>query len=196
MRANDLGTAVRGRGRDPKFMFRVILGVLLAANLVAAGFLLYPPGGSAEDLQREMGLLQTQLAVKKAAIQQAREHAAAVEAGRKEGDAFLDEYFLPVRTADNTLVSELQMDAAAAKIKPKEHSFNREPIEGSDTLEMVSITATYEGTYQDVLSFLHAIDQSHRMLIIESLNAVPQQGSNLLAVSMKIAAFERLETEE
>jgi Tfp pilus assembly protein PilO len=196
MRANDLGPTGRGRGRDPKFLVRVILGVLLAANVVAAGFLLYPPGGSAEDLQRQMASLQTQLAVKNAAIKQAREHAAAVEEGRKEGDAFLDEYFLPVRTADNTLVSELQLAAAAAKIKPKEHSLNREPIDGSDTLQMVSITATYEGSYHDLLSFLHAIDQSHRMLIIESLNAVPQQGSNLLAVSMKIDAFVRLEGAE
>jgi Tfp pilus assembly protein PilO len=181
------------RGRDPKFTVRVILGSLLAANVVAAGFLLYPPGGSAEDLERQIASLQSQLAAKKIAIQQARAHAAAVDQGRKEGDKFLNDYFLPVRTADNTLISELQHAAAEAKIKPKEHAFVREPIEGSDTLQMMSITATYEGTYHDVLSFVHAIDQSPRMLIIESLNAVPQQGTNVLAVSMKINAFVRTE---
>jgi Tfp pilus assembly protein PilO len=191
--SNDSGPVTRGRGRDPKLMVRVILGTLLGVNLAAAGLLLFPPGGSAEDLARQMASLQTQLAAKKIAIQQAREHAAAVEEGRAEGDKFLNDYFLPVRTADNTLVSELQVAAAAAKIKPKEHSFVREPIEGSDTLQMMSITATYEGTYHDVLSFVHAIDQSPRMLIIESLTAVPQQGSNILAVSMKINAFVRSE---
>jgi Tfp pilus assembly protein PilO len=191
--SNDSGPATRGRGRDPKFLVRVILGTLLAANLVAAGLLLYPPGGSAEDLGREAASLQTQLTAKQAAIKLARAHAAAVEQGREEGDAFVEKYFLPVRTADKTLISELQMAAAGSKIKPKDHSFNREPIEGSDTLEMLSITATYEGSYHDVMSFLHAIDQSSRMLIIESLSAVPQQGSNTLAVSMKIDAFVRSE---
>jgi type IV pilus assembly protein PilO len=183
----------RGRGRDPKFLVRVILGTLLAANLVAAGLILYPPGGSAQDLQRQAASLQTQIGAKQAAIKLARAHAAAVEQGREEGDAFVDKYFLPVRTADKTLIADLQMAAAGSKIKPKDHSFAREQIEGSDTLEMMSITATYEGSYQDVMSFLHAIDQSPRLMIIESLSAVPQQGSNVLAVSMKIDAFLRSE---
>ena len=42
-----------------------------------------------------------------------------------------------------------------------------------------------------MLKFVHSIDQSPRLLIIESLSAVPQQGSNTLSVSMKIDAFVR-----
>jgi hypothetical protein len=191
--SNESGSAVRGRRRDPKFIVRIVLGTLLAAHLVAAGLLLYPPGGSADDLARQMASLQTQIAAKKAAIKQAREHAAAVEEGRDEGNKFLGDYFLPIRTAYSTVESELQRAAAAAKIKPKETAYTAEPIEGSDTLQMMSITATYEGSYKDVLSFVHTIDQSPSMLIIESLSAVPQQGSNVLAVSMKINAFVRSE---
>jgi type IV pilus assembly protein PilO len=172
---------------------RVVLGTLVAANVAAAGLLLFPPGGSAEVLARQMASLQTQLAAKKVAIQKAREHAAAVEEGRAEGDQFLSEYFLPLRRAYRAVDSELLHAAAAAKIKPKETSYSAEPIEGSDTLQMLSITATYEGSYQDVLSFVHTIDQSPSMLIIESLSAVPQQGSNALAVSLKIDTFVRAE---
>jgi Tfp pilus assembly protein PilO len=181
------------RARDPKLVVRVILGTLLAANVVATGFLLFPPGGSAEDLERQMAALQTQLSVKKAALNQAREHAAQVGEGRDEGDKFLGDYFLPLRTAYLAVDSELQRAATAAKVKPKGNTFEAEPIEGSDTLEMLSITATYEASYRDLLSFVHTIDQSPRMLIIESLSAVPQEGSNLLAVSMKIDTFVRSE---
>jgi hypothetical protein len=191
--SNDLAQGIATRGRDPKFIVRAILGTLLAANLAATGLLLFPPGGSAEDLARQMASLQTQLAAKRAAIQQAREHAAAVQEGRAEGDKFLDEYFLPLRKAYRAVDSELLRAAAAAKIKPKETAYAAEPIEGSDTLQMLSITATYEGSYQDVLSFVHAIDQSPSMLIIESLSAVPQQGANILAVSLKIDTFVRSE---
>jgi hypothetical protein len=140
-----------------------------------------------------MASLQTQLAAKKVALKQAHEHAAAVEEGRAEGDQFLSDYFLPLRRAYRVVDSELLRAAAAAKIKPKETGYSAEPIEGSDTLQMMSITATYEGSYQDVLSFVHAIDQSPSMLIIESLSAVPQQGSNVLAVSLKIDTFVRSE---
>ncbi len=193
MRANDSGQGGRGRARDPKFMVRVILGTLLAANVAATGLLLFPPGGSAEDLERQMAALQTQLAAKKMALKQAHEHAAEVEEGRAEGDKFLDQYFLPLRAAYSAVDAELQRAAAATKIKPKETGYSAEPIEGSDTLQMMSITATYEGTYRDVLNFVHTIDQSPSLLIIESLNAVPQQGSNTLAVSMKINTFVRSE---
>jgi hypothetical protein len=179
------------KSRDPRFVVRVILGTLLAANVIAAGVLLFPPGGSADDLARQMATLQSQVESKRAMLEQLRQHAAAVEAGRSEGDKFIADYFLPLRTSDNTLESELARAAAAAKIKPKGLQLNHEQIEGSDTLQMVSITAIYEGQYTDVLKFVHAIDQSPQFMIIESLSAVPQQGSNTLAVSLKIDAFVR-----
>lgn len=61
---------------------------------------------------------------------------------------------------------------------------------------MVIITASYEGQYADVLKFVHSIDQSPLLLIIESLNAVPQEGSKLLEVSMRMDAFVRSEEGE
>ncbi len=190
------GSVAPAKSRDPKVFVRSVVGTLLAANLVAAGLILFPPGGSAETLAKQMAALQVELAAKRAAIEQTRQHAAQVEEGRAEGDKFLTDYFLPLRTSDNTLDSELQRAATASKIKSKGTSFAHEPIEGSDTLQMVSVTATYEGTYANVVNFVHSIDQSQRLLIIDSLSAVPQQGSNTLSVSMKIDAFVRGDDEE
>ncbi len=57
---------------------------------------------------------------------------------------------------------------------------------------MMSITATYEGTYADLMRFVHEIDPSPRLLIIESLNAAPKQGpGKLITVSMKLDTFVR-----
>ena len=78
-----------------------------------------------------------------------------------------------------------------AKIKPKEHAYATEPIEGSDTLSMMTISANYEGTYVNLMRFVHEIDKSPRMLIIEGLTAAPQQTGGTLNVSMKIDAFVR-----
>jgi hypothetical protein len=179
------------RSRDPRVVVRAILGALLAANLVAAGFLLFPPGGSPEALAKQMAELQTQVAASRATLEQTRQHALQVEEGRAEGDKFLANYFLPLRTSDKTLESELQKAAAASKIKPKGTQYSHEAIEGSDTLQMVSILANYEGAYADVLRFVHTIDQSPMLLIIESLNATPEEGSKTLSISMKIDAFVR-----
>ena len=61
---------------------------------------------------------------------------------------------------------------------------------------MMTITANYEGTYQNLMNFVHQVDQSQGLMIIESLNAAPQSGSNTLVVNLKIDTFVREDTGE
>jgi len=171
--------------------WRVALGVLLLATIGAAWIVMYPPGGSADDLQRQLAALQTQAAARRTLLASTRQHVAAVEQGRAEGDKFLNEYFLARRTAYSTLLSELVDAADRAKIKPKEHAYATEPIEGSDSLSMMSISANYEGTYANLMRFVHELDRSRRLLVIEALNAAPQQSGGTLNISMKIDTFVR-----
>ena len=177
--------------REPRLVMRVVLGALVAATLVAAALVLYPPGGSADDLERRLLELQSQVKSKRALLATTRQHVAAVEKGRTEGEVFLSTYFLSRRTAYSTLLSELVDAADRAKIKSKEHAYATEPIEGSDTLSMMTISANYEGTYANLMRFVHEIDTSPRMLIIEGLTAAPQQNAGVLNISMKIDAFVR-----
>src|SRR5579883_2657919 len=85
--------------RDPKLVMRVLLGVLVAANLAAVGLVLFPPGGSAEQLEQERAALIGQVGARRLSLQQTKQHAQAVDKGRAEGDEFLSEYFLSTRTA-------------------------------------------------------------------------------------------------
>jgi type IV pilus assembly protein PilO len=171
--------------------WRVALGVLLLATIAAAWIVMYPPGGSADELRRQLAALESQTAARRALLASTREHVAAVEQGRAEGDKFLNEYFLARRTAYSTLLSELVDAADRAKIKPKEHAYATEPIEGSDSLSMMSISANYEGTYANLMRFVHELDRSPRLLIIEALNAAPEQSGGTLNISMKIDTFVR-----
>lgn len=181
------GSFGNGAGRAP----RIILGVLLAANLIAAGLVMYPPGGSADSLERQAADLQARAISSKVLLESTRQHVAAVEKGRTEGDRFLGGYFLARRTAYSTLLTELVEAADRSKIKPREHAYATEPIEGSDTLSMMTISANYEGTYANLMNFVHEIDKSPRLFIIEGLTAAPQQTGGTLNVSMKIDAFVR-----
>jgi len=174
---------------------RIVLGVLLALNLIGAGLVLFPPGGSAEDLERQLATLQSQIGQRRALVEQTRKHAIAVEKARADGDQFLGQYFLARRTAYTALLTDLNAAAQSSGIKPRETAYATEPIEGSDTLSMMAITANFEGSYRDVMNFVHAIDASPRLLIIDSLTAAPEQGSNLLAVSLKVDTFVREEPE-
>lgn len=182
---------ISAKWRNPQFVARALVGVLLGANLIAAGLVLFPPGGSAEDLDRQLTSLQTQVAAKKALLERTKQHAQAVELGRSEGDQFVTDYFLPSRTMFSLLLGELDSAANETKIQPRERTYDLEPIEGSDSMSLMSITAAYEGTYADLMRFVHEIDKSPRLLIIESLSAAPQQGSDRLTVSMKLDTLVR-----
>jgi hypothetical protein len=175
-------------------MIRIVLGALLALNLIAVGLVLFPPGGSADDLDRELATLRSQMAPKRALLERTRFNVIAIEKARGEGDQFLDNHFLTRRTADSALLSELTAAAGKAQIKERDRASTVEFIEGSDSLSMMTITANYEGTYRNLLNFISELDRSEQLLIIESMSAAPQQGSNTLTVSMKIDAFIRDES--
>lgn len=146
--------------RDSRTIVRGVLGALAAANLVAAGLVLFPPGGSAEQLERERVTLEAQLRTQQSRLEITRQHASAVEKGRTQGDDFLKKYFLENRTAFSTLLTELESAAKSTKLKPRENAYALQPVEGSDTLSMMSVTAAYEGTYQDLMHFVYELDRS------------------------------------
>lgn len=171
---------------------RTAVLVLLVLNLVAAYFVWSPPGGSPEQLEQQMIDLRAQVLQKRHVLERTRQNVGKVQTGRSDGDSFLDNYFLAERTAYSTILGELGAAAGQAKIRTKEHSFVMEPIEGSEDLAMMIITGNYEGTYADLMEFINRLDRSSRLLIVESLNATPQQGgAGVLNVNMKLDAFVR-----
>ncbi|MDX2154274.1 MAG: hypothetical protein SFV54_26270 [Bryobacteraceae bacterium] len=177
--------------RDPRTLVRAGLGVLLLANIVAALFLFKPWGGSPEDLARELTSLQQQLLQRQAQLKRSKTLLLKVEAARTQGDGFLATYFAERRSAYPLLVGELTRLALQVGFKAKEHSFAGEPIEGSDTLEMVTVIGNYEGTYSDLVQFINALDRSPRFFLVEQLQASPQQGTPMLNVNLRMHAFVR-----
>ncbi len=101
----------------------------------------------------------------------------------------MGKYFLPRREANSIIMSELNDLAGQAKITPRESAFAIEPVEGSDTLDMMQISANYEATYQDLIRFINLVDKADRLLVVESLNATPQQSGKKLNVVVKLDTF-------
>jgi type IV pilus assembly protein PilO len=177
--------------KDPRVVARLVLGILLLANLIAAFAIFRPVGGSAEQLDQELSEKRRQLQRDQAHLQRVRALAAKMEQARTSGDSFLQSYFMDRRTLSSTIVSELHQAAKNAGIKKSQHSFTIDPIEGSDTLSMVTIVGNYEGTYGDLLQFVNRLDKSGRFIIIDTMSAAPMQGSKDLAISVKMNTFVR-----
>lgn len=177
--------------KDPRVAMRVVIGVLLAANLAAAVIAFKPFGGSAEDLRRDEQSLNSQITRAQQQLARSRQLVEKVQKARAEGDQFLSKYFTDPATTGATIVSELNNAAREAGIHMGAAQFTPEPIVGSDTLDKLSSNVGFEGNYANFSKFVNLLDKSSRFMIIENLQAAApqQQGGQNLAVSLKIDTF-------
>jgi hypothetical protein len=174
---------------NPRLLIRVGLGVLTAANLVALYFVIRPIGGSAQELAQQALDMHSAIRQQEGVLDRTHQLAGKIESGRGEGDKFMTSYFLPRRTAYSTIMSELNDLAGQAKITSRDSAWALDAVDGSDTLDMMQISANFEGQYPDLIRFINLLDKSDRLLIIESLNATPQQTGGRLNVMLKLDTF-------
>jgi hypothetical protein len=174
---------------NPRALIRLGLGMLVAANLVALYFVIRPMGGSTQELAQQALDMHSAIRQQEGILDRTRQLASKVESGRGEGDKFMSNYFLPRRTAYSTIMAELNDLAGQAKITPRDSAYALDAVDGSDNLDMMQISANLEGLYPDVIHFINLLDKSDRLLIIESLNATPQQTGGRVNVALKLDTF-------
>ena len=179
--------------KDPRVAVRLVLGVLVAANLAAALIVFRPWGGSAEDLARQQQQLRQQLTQAEARLKQTRIVVAKVEQARKEGDEFQAKYITDRRTTMSTIGEELNQIAQQAGVTPKGSVTNMEPVEGSETLWQMTISEIYEGQYGQLTKLVNLLDKSQRFLIISNMVATPKSNTNVLTVTLRLDTFVRAE---
>jgi Tfp pilus assembly protein PilO len=181
--------------RDPRVMMRALIGVLLVANLVAAVIAFKPFGGSAEDLNRQETALRGQLTALQARVAMDRKLVDKVRTARKEGDEFLEQYFMDRRTVSSDVAEEVLRITKEAGMKPLPLSTQMNELQGSDTLEMVTITAGFEGGYENLTRLINLLDKSPRFFVIENMQTAGVQNGKTVSVQLKIDCFVRSEPE-
>src|SRR5580704_16658740 len=133
--------------KDPRVIMRALMGALLLANLVMAVIAFKPFGGSADDLRKDQARLSAQLRQLQANLEKSKQHVAKIEIARTEGDDFMSKYIMDKRSAPAIMVEEMNQAAIEAGIRSQPATFAYEAIEGSDTLQMMSVGAPFEGDY-------------------------------------------------
>lgn len=175
--------------KDPRVVVRIVLGVLLAANLVAALIVFRPFGGSAEDLERQQQQLHQQLDQAQKHLKQSQVLVTKAEQARKEGDQFLLKYVTDRRVTMSTVDEELARIAHESGMTQKGDTKNLENVEGSDTIQQLTVSEVYEGEYASVAKLVNLLDKSQRFLIVSSMVATPKANSKLLTVTLRLDTF-------
>ena len=176
--------------KDPQIIVRVMLGLLLAANIVAAGFAFHFFDDSPQKISSDVLSTRQQVVAQMTKLNTTRLHASKVARGREEGAKFIATYMTHRRSAYSNILSEIDSMAAACAMKSKDEVINFDAIEGTDALDMMTITASFETNYPGLLKFLNMVDRSQRFFIIQSLSAVPQANQNgMIQITIQMNAF-------
>jgi hypothetical protein len=97
-----------GAKADRFQVWKVVLGILAVANLAAFFLLVKPVGGSASDLEAQLGNLQLQIKRQQLSLRTSRDLVAKMEGARGEHDKFRQTYFMDRRTMSSTILSEIK----------------------------------------------------------------------------------------
>jgi hypothetical protein len=175
---------------EPRVLIRIGLGLLLAANLVAAGYALNVFGPSPEALNQQLVAAEARLQADHARLDRSRLLTSNIGRGKAESDTFLATYFTSRRTTFSTIISEITTTAKTAGMKTQEGTIAPlDPIEGSDDLSMMTVSINFEGTFPQFVKFVNMLDRSPRFLIIESMQVTPQAKGDLLNTNLKLHVF-------
>ena len=177
-----------GSPRGARFWLRTACAALALANGVALFFYVAPIGGSKRELQDESQAARNQILVTRTRTTKLSNVAAKVTLGNTESGDFEAKYFLPKRMAYVSVLTEIQRMAKASGLQERDAVYTEEPIEGTADLDILNCTANYEGTYDNLMHFLSEVDHSPMLVILENLQAAPQQKSGQINTSIRFQA--------
>jgi type IV pilus assembly protein PilO len=175
--------------KEPRVLVRIGLGILLAANLVAASFAFNVFGSSPEALNQSLITAGARLQADQARLNRSRALTSNVGKGKTEGDTFLATYFTNRRTTYSTVLNEIRETAVTAGMKTQEGQIALDPIEGTDDLSMMTISVNFEGAFPQLVKLINLLDRSPRFLIIESMQVAPQPKGDVVDTNLKMHVF-------
>src|ERR1700733_11239217 len=186
--AGALGSSIK----DVRVLLRAGLGILLAANLIAAAIAFHLIGVSPEALNQQLVIARSQLQAGQTRLTRSRMLTTNIDKGKTESENFLATYFTNRRYTYSTIVNEINQDAKTAGMNMKETTFaSLDPTEGTEDLEMLTVSINFEGGYGQLVKLVNLIDRSPRFLIIESLQIASPPKGEIYSVTIKMNAFVR-----
>jgi hypothetical protein len=179
----------QGGGRSTSFWLGATAVVLLILNAIALFFYLDPPGGSKRELVEEESQIQREIVAARARAARLRLLSQKVQLGSSESSDFESRYFLPKRLAYEDVIAEIQRMSKVSGLQEREAAFTEEPIEGAPDLELLNVTAAFQGTYENLMRFFYEADRSPILLMIDAVQAAPQQRSMQINTTIRFQAI-------
>jgi Tfp pilus assembly protein PilO len=171
--------------RHARFVIRIILGVLLAVDVVAAAILLTPLARAGAARQAEFDAVRRQVQQKLKTVVPPDQVQKRVEEARTQIDAFYQDR-LP--GSASALSSELGKLAAANHVRLNGAKY-RDLESDLPGLSHVRIDATISGDYLSAVKFINAAERDKSFFIIDNVSLTEQQGGGNVGLNVALETY-------
>ena len=154
--------------RRKKILIRVLLGVIVLADLVLLG-VNWNLTASPRSPQTELKLLARQHALMAADVARAEKIRENLPAIQKESDGFFHDQFRPIASGYSALEDDLGVLARTAGLRTESLSFRQEAADKGG-VSAIQIGATVDGDYPSVVRFIDSLERSENFYILDSLS--------------------------
>ena len=155
------------------FLLVGVLGLNLAAYLVFT----LPRSMQQRDIASRREVLLKEIELERKRVAGVRETHDAIEANTKDEARFFKEVVGGRRPGLVTSLRSIEQMATGQGLKLGQQGFNDEPVKGVP-LERLEVQMPVEGSYRQLVGFLHGLEQSDQFLTLDeiSVSSDPQRG--------------------
>jgi Tfp pilus assembly protein PilO len=172
-----------------KIMIRWTLAVLLVADLVLLGLNLRT-GPSVQERHREIEQLQRQHDLLAADVRRATDIQKKLAGVQREGDEFFKRELREAASGYSSVVADLGSLAKTAGLKTSAVTFRQQELAGRGVTE-VQVSATVEGDYPSLVSFINGLERSRNFYVLDSLMLASSTQAGSLKLNLQLRTYFR-----
>jgi Tfp pilus assembly protein PilO len=172
-----------------KTTIRWTLAVLLVADLVLLGLNLRP-GPSQQERRKEIEQLQRQRDLLAADVRRATDIEKKLAGVQREGDEFFKRELRAASSGYSSVVADLGSLAKNAGLKTSDVTFRQQELASRGVTE-VQVSATVEGDYPSLVSFINGLERSPNFYVLDSLMLASSSQAGSLKLNLQLRTYFR-----
>lgn len=173
-----------------KTIIRVILGLVVAADIVLAG-INWQMAAATRTPQAELNLLKRQHALMAADITRAETIRTTLPAVEQQCDNFFKQNFRPITSGYSSVISDFGSLSRGAGLQAENLNFHQHEADKRGGVTQVDISAVVDGDYSSVVRFVNNLEHSDTFYVLDGLSLAATGSGGQLKLNLQLHTYFR-----
>jgi len=175
--------------KTTKIIIRVILGIVVAADIVLAG-VNWQMVAANRTPQAELNALKRQHALMAADVTRAETIRTTLPEIEQQCDGFFKQNFRPIASGYSSVISDFGTLSRGAGLQAENLNFHQHDADKRGVTE-VDISAVVTGDYSSVVRFVNNLEHSDTFYVLDGLSLANSGSGGLLRLNLQLRTYFR-----